>query len=96
MKNLNINLPVGILPVGTANDFAHSLGLEFDIKKAVENIINSKPRNFDIGKINDTELHCKDMDNFVSWYDPNDVRDILLDYRNSREDIEILNILILL
>ena len=38
MKNLNINLPVGILPVGTANDFAHSLGLEFDIKKAVENI----------------------------------------------------------
>lgn len=24
MKNLNINLPVGILPVGTANDFAHS------------------------------------------------------------------------
>lgn len=53
MKNLNINLPVGILPVGTANDFAHSLGLEFDIKKAVDNIINSSPRNFDIGKIND-------------------------------------------
>lgn len=53
MKNLNINLPIGILPVGTANDFAHSLGLEFDIKKAVENIINSKPRSFDIGKIND-------------------------------------------
>ena len=53
MKNLNINLPVGILPVGTANDFAHSLGLEFDIKKAVDNIINSNPRNFDIGKIND-------------------------------------------
>lgn len=52
MKNLNINLPVGILPVGTANDFAHSLGLEFDIKKAVDNIINSNPRNFDIGKIN--------------------------------------------
>lgn len=41
---------------------------------------------------NGEELHCKDMDNFVSWYDPNDVRDILLDYRNSREDIEILNI----
>ena len=36
MKNLNINLPVGILPVGTANDFAHSLGLEFDIKKATQ------------------------------------------------------------
>ena len=53
MKNLNINLPVGILPVGTANDFAHSLGLEFDIKKAVEKIINSNPKSYDIGKINE-------------------------------------------
>ena len=53
MKNLNIDMPVGILPVGTANDFAHSLGLEFDIKKAVNNIINSEGKNFDIGKIND-------------------------------------------
>lgn len=53
MKRLNIDLPVGILPVGTANDFAHSLGLSFDIKKALENIINSKPKAFDIGKIND-------------------------------------------
>ena len=53
MKRLDINLPVGILPVGTANDFAHSLGLEFDIKKAVEKIVSSKPKKFDIGKIND-------------------------------------------
>ena len=53
MKRLNIDLPVGILPVGTANDFAHSLGLSFDIKQALENIINSKPKAFDIGKIND-------------------------------------------
>ena len=53
MKRLNIDIPVGILPVGTANDFAHSLGLSFDIKRGIENIINSKPRDFDIGKIND-------------------------------------------
>ena len=53
MKRLNIDLPVGILPVGTANDFAHSLGLSFDIKQALENIINSQPKAFDIGKIND-------------------------------------------
>lgn len=53
MKNLNINLPVGILPVGTANDFANSLRLEFNIKKAVHNIINSKVKKYDIGKIND-------------------------------------------
>lgn len=53
MKNLDINLPVGILPVGTANDFAHSLGLKCDIKEAVESIINSTPKTIDIGKIND-------------------------------------------
>lgn len=40
--------------------------------------------------INGNELHCKDMDNFVSWYEPDDVREILLSYANSREDIEEL------
>lgn len=33
-------------------------------------------------------LHCKDMDNFVSWYDANDVREILLSFYDSKEDIE--------
>ena len=41
-------------------------------------------------KLNDMDLHCKDMDNFVSWYEEEDVRDILLSYRSSREDIEEL------
>ena len=35
-------------------------------------------------------LHCKDMDDFVSWYEADDVREILLSYRNSKEDIEDL------
>ena len=34
-------------------------------------------------------LHCKDMDNFVSWYDAEDVKEILLSFRDSKEDIEI-------
>lgn len=47
---------------------------------------------FDGGYVdfNGTQLHCKDMDNFVSWYDVNDVREILLGYYNSHEDIEEL------
>jgi len=44
---------------------------------------------FDVGGL---KIHCKDMDNFVSWYDANDVRDILLSYRDSTEDIEELHI----
>lgn len=42
--------------------------------------------------VNGTELHCKDMDNFVSWYEKDDVREILLSYRDSREDIEELRL----
>lgn len=36
---------------------------------------------------NGTKLHCKDMDNFVSWYEADDVREILLSYRDCKEDI---------
>lgn len=41
---------------------------------------------------NGTTLHCKDMDNFVSWYEAEDVREILLSYYDSREDIEELRL----
>ncbi len=53
MKELNINLPIGILPVGTANDFAKYLDIPADIEEACEKIINSKARKVDLGKIND-------------------------------------------
>lgn len=39
-----------------------------------------------------TYLHCKDMDNFVTWYEPDDVKEILLTYRGSHEDIEELSL----
>lgn len=41
---------------------------------------------------NGQELKVKDMDNFVSWYQPEDVRDILLQFRNSTKRIDILEI----
>lgn len=53
IKELDINLPIGILPTGTANDFANALCLPFNVKEAIENIVNSKPRKIDIGKVND-------------------------------------------
>ncbi|MEG1312439.1 MAG: YegS/Rv2252/BmrU family lipid kinase [Romboutsia sp.] len=52
IKEYDINLPIGILPTGTANDFANALKIPNNVKKAVENIINSHPRKIDIGKIN--------------------------------------------
>lgn len=53
MKELNINIPIGILPCGTANDFAKAVNLSFDPEDSIERIVNSKPKKIDIGKIND-------------------------------------------
>lgn len=37
-----------------------------------------------------TLLHCKDIDNFVAWYEPEDVREILLSFADSKEEIDEL------
>ena len=42
--------------------------------------------------IGGNSLKVKDMDNFVSWFDADDVRDILLSFKDSKEDIEILKL----
>ena len=49
MKELNIKLPIGILPVGTANDFAKYMVCLKMWKKPVK-ILTSEPRKLDIGK----------------------------------------------
>ena len=36
MKELDIKLPIGILPVGTANDFAKYIGMPQDVEVACE------------------------------------------------------------
>ena len=41
---------------------------------------------------NGQQLHCKDIDNFVSWYEADDVREILLSYRDVKEEITELKI----
>lgn len=53
MREFKINLPIGILPLGTANDFANALKLSYNIEEAVNNVINCAPKKIDIGKIND-------------------------------------------
>lgn len=52
MKEGNIDLPIGILPTGTANDFAKFIGMPHDVEEACERILNSSARSLDIGKIN--------------------------------------------
>lgn len=53
MKKMNIDIPIAILPVGTANDFGKFLNIPHNVKKACKQILTSKPKKIDIGKIND-------------------------------------------
>lgn len=53
IKEKNINLPLGIIPVGTANDFAKFIGMPMDVEEACKQILESEPQSVDIGKVND-------------------------------------------
>lgn len=53
MYKKNIDLPIGILPVGTANDFAKFLKIPSSIEGACQLILNTSPTGIDLAKIND-------------------------------------------
>lgn len=53
MMERNIDLPIAILPVGTANDFGKFIEMPQNISEACKKILSSKPVPVDIGKIND-------------------------------------------
>ncbi|MCW2484460.1 lipid kinase [Candidatus Symbiopectobacterium sp. NZEC127] len=45
-------LPLGVLPLGTANDFARTLDIPFDLKSAISVIVAGHRRAVDLGKVN--------------------------------------------
>lgn len=54
MKKLEVDLPVSVLPTGTANDFAICLGMPKNISEACEQVLDSVVKLVDLGKSNDT------------------------------------------
>lgn len=53
MVNEDVDIPLGVLPSGTANDFANHLGFNKNIKYACKVIAKGNIKEVDVGKIND-------------------------------------------
>ena len=49
---LKAGLPFGIMPLGTANDLARSLGIPFELDAAAQVIATAAPRPVDLGEVN--------------------------------------------
>jgi len=44
-----VDIPVGYIPAGSTNDFAHSLGLSSNVLQAARDIANGTPSYYDVG-----------------------------------------------
>ncbi len=54
---------LGIVPMGTGNDFAHALGIHPPAAEALRNIFTGQPRRIDIGKLVDGSGRVEYWDN---------------------------------
>lgn len=53
MMQCNNRIPIGYVPAGTTNDFAHSVGIPSNMIKATKAIVEGSPFPCDIGYFND-------------------------------------------
>ena len=53
MHHHTLDCPIGIIPVGTANDFAGALGLSSNPLKAARQIVGGHVESVDCGRVND-------------------------------------------
>lgn len=54
LREHNLTLPLALLPMGTANDFAHLIGMSDNLDEACQSILKGQVRNIDLGRVNGT------------------------------------------
>ena len=53
VMELGNDMPIGYIPMGSTNDFAHSVGIPDKVEKSVQAIIDGEPRPVDMGRFGD-------------------------------------------
>ena len=53
MRRIGVDYPLGLIPAGTANDFAGAIGMHRNPIKAAQQIIEGEVEALDCGKVND-------------------------------------------
>ena len=67
INKLGKDIPVGYIPTGSTNDFAHSLGIPDKTEDAVDAIINGEPHYVDMGKFGDSNfIYVAGFGNFTA------------------------------
>lgn len=49
---IDFKIPVGILPLGTFNNFSKSIGMSQEIEKSIDQFLTGEIENIDVGKVN--------------------------------------------
>lgn len=52
LRHKNVTIPIAILPMGTANDFARLIGMPDTLSDACNAILNGEVRQLDMGRVN--------------------------------------------
>lgn len=59
---LNTDVPIGVIPAGSANGMAKELGISTDIKEALDLVVNGKPKKIHTVKLNNEIcIHLSDL-----------------------------------
>ena len=53
MKRKGLDIPLGVIPAGTANDFAGALGMSSEVLEAARQIASGQVERVDVGRVND-------------------------------------------